>query len=94
MKNTFFTALLAKHENQIKAFGIMRLEAWQGLLRQERELLQEKRCDYTTATYDVWLELEHLRAEFEKNWGGNGRLIKELNRWQMREIQKIISEHT
>jgi hypothetical protein len=92
MKNTFFTALLSKHENQIKAFEVMRLEAWQGLLRQEKDLLQEKQCDYSTASYDVWLALERLRYEFEKNWGSNGRLIKELNRWQMREIQKIITE--
>jgi hypothetical protein len=94
MKNTFFNALLVKHQNQLTAFETMRIEAWKGLQQQEKDLLQREQCDYHNAPYEVWLVLERLRNEFQKNWGNDGRLIKELNRWQMREVQKIITEQS
>lgn len=82
--------LIIKHENQIQAFIMKRLEAEQGLLRQEKELLEKHHCNYRTASYDVWQSIEELRREHYKYWGNEGKLILALLQRQSAELQKAI----
>jgi hypothetical protein len=82
--------VIARHENQLAAFKLMRQEAEEGLLRQEGQLLEKFHCDYHTASYEVWEVIEDLRREHYKNWGNDGKLITELMRRQSAELQKVI----
>lgn len=92
MNNTTLNKIITKHENQLAVFRMMRLDAEQALLRQEQELLQKHYCDYQTASYEVWQAIEAMRLEHYKNWGNDGKLITELNRRQMEELQKAIKD--